>query len=412
MTTELPSPAPAQEEPDRILLVDDNPANLQLLFQTLNGHGKRLLAAKNGEDALSIAHKTRPELILLDIMMPGIDGYEVCRRLKEDPVTRDAAVVFLSALDEAKDKVHGFELGAVDYIGKPFQADEVVARVTAHLTIQRLQRDLSLRNVELASANARMKRDLDAAARVQRALLPTSRPVTRRARFAWEYRPCDELAGDLLNVFNIDDRYVSMYVVDVSGHGVPSALLSVAVTRSLSLRADPSCLVTDAGSAPGRCSIVSPAEVARRLNAIYPMDPTEGQYFTLVYGILDTLTGHFKFVCAGHPGPMRVRRDGSAEIFDAPAIPIGMMEDTEYTNAVLDLEPGDRLYLYSDGLTEETNAADEPFGRERLDATLKNGLSVTLERSVEALVRDVTTWRGHDECSDDITILGVELCEE
>ena len=412
MTTELPSPATAQEQPDRILLVDDNPANLQVLFQTLSGHGNRLLAAKNGEDALSIARKTRPELILLDVMMPGIDGYEVCRRLKEDPVTRDAAVVFLSALDETKDKVHGFDLGAVDYIGKPFQADEVVARVRAHLTIQRLRRALSRRNVELASVNARMKRDLDAAARVQRALLPTSRPVTRRARFAWEYRPCDELAGDLLNVFNIDDRYVCLYVVDVSGHGVPSALLSVAVTRSLSLRADPSCLVTDPGSAPGGCSIVSPAEVARRLNAIYPMDPTTGQYFTLVYGILDTFTGHFEFVCAGHPGPIRIRRDELAEIFDVAAIPIGMMEGTEYTTAALDLEPGDRLYLYSDGVTEETNAADEEFGRERLGATLQRGLRVTLERSVGALVREVTSWRGHDRFGDDITVLGVELCEE
>ncbi len=127
---------------------------------------------------------------------------------------------------------------------------------------------------------------------------------------------------------------------------------------------------------------------------------------------MDTFTGHFEFVCAGHPGPILVSRDGSAEIFDASAIPIGMMEGTQYTTAALDLEPGDRLYLYSDGFTEETNAADEQFGRERLGATLQSGLRVTLERSTEALVRDVTSWRGRDGLSDDITVLGVELCEE
>ena len=411
MTSALRSSDRVSEPTERILLVDDNPTNLQVLFRVLDGRGYKLLAARNGEEALSIAHKARPELVLLDIMMPGIDGFEVCRRLKADPVTCDTAVVFLSALGETKDKVRGLDLGAVDYVGKPFQAEEVLARVHTHLTIQRLQRDLARRNQELESANARMKRDLDAAARVQRALLQASPPVTPRARFAWQYRPCDELAGDSLNAFNIDDRYVCLYVIDVSGHGVPSALLSVAVTRSLSLRSDPSSLVTAPGAGSGEQSIVSPADVASRLSGIYPMELTTSQYFTLVYGILDTHTGQFRFVSAGHPGPVRIRRNGTAEIVDVPAIPIGMLEGTEYTDTVLDLEPGDRLYLYSDGLTDETNAAGQEFSRDRLRATVKDGLRGTLEQSVGALVHEVTSWRGDDGFSDDITVLGVEICE-
>ena len=125
----MPETADSSNAQAVILLVDDNPTNLQVLFQTLTGQGHKLLVAKSGEDCLKIAAKTRPDLVLLDIMMPpGIDGYETCRRLKEDPNTRDAAVIFLSALNETKDKVKGLEHGAVDFVSKPFQAEEVIAR--------------------------------------------------------------------------------------------------------------------------------------------------------------------------------------------------------------------------------------------------------------------------------------------
>jgi DNA-binding response OmpR family regulator len=128
------------DEPHRVLLVDDDPTNLDVLRQTLEGQGYRLFFARPGEDALRLARRARPSLILLDVVMPGIDGYETCRLLKEDPETRDAAVIFLSALDNAKDKVRGFEAGAVDFVTKPFQGDEVLARVHTHLSIQRLLR--------------------------------------------------------------------------------------------------------------------------------------------------------------------------------------------------------------------------------------------------------------------------------
>ena len=141
------------EEPEQILLVDDNTTNLQVLHETLDGQGHRFLVAKNGETALNIAKKARPSLILLDIMMPGIDGFEVCRRLKAAPETREIPVIFLSALDDTKDKVKGLALGAVDYVSKPFQPEEVIARVTTHLTISRLRKTLAGKNKELMEAN-------------------------------------------------------------------------------------------------------------------------------------------------------------------------------------------------------------------------------------------------------------------
>jgi len=139
-----------------VLLVDDNPANLQVLFQSLDGRGLRLLIAKSGEDALDIARRKAPALILLDIMMPGIDGFEVCRRLKGDPATRDSAIIFLSALGDTQSKVRGLALGAVDYVAKPFQPEEVLARVETHLKIRRLEQALARRNRELETANQRI----------------------------------------------------------------------------------------------------------------------------------------------------------------------------------------------------------------------------------------------------------------
>jgi DNA-binding NtrC family response regulator len=140
---------PERAHGPQILLVDDNPTNLQILYQTLEGHGYRLLAARSGKDALSIAERVMPDVILLDVMMPEMDGFETCARLKADARTRDCAVIFLSALTESSRKVQGLELGAVDFVNKPFQPEEVLARVRTHLTIGDLQKELRRRNEEL-----------------------------------------------------------------------------------------------------------------------------------------------------------------------------------------------------------------------------------------------------------------------
>ena len=133
------TPIPS-DEVGGILLVDDDPTNLDILRETLGGPNYRLFMARSGEEALKVARRVQPLIVLLDVVMPGIDGYETCRRLKEDPETRDAAVIFLSALNSPTDKVRGFEAGAVDFITKPVQAEEVIARVNTHLRIQRLLR--------------------------------------------------------------------------------------------------------------------------------------------------------------------------------------------------------------------------------------------------------------------------------
>jgi DNA-binding NtrC family response regulator len=179
MTTTMTAPA---EDADPILLVDDDATNLDVLRHTLDGRGYHLFVTRSGENAIEVAHRVHPLLILLDVVMPGIDGYETCRRLKEDPDTRDAAVIFLSSLDDTKDKVRGLQVGAVDFVSKPFQSEEVVARVNTHLTLQRLRRQLETRNSDLARELAVAQELLtDARRRVEGPLLGDS-PAIRALR--------------------------------------------------------------------------------------------------------------------------------------------------------------------------------------------------------------------------------------
>ena len=180
---------PDKEHGPQILLVDDNPTNLQVLYQTLDGHGYRLLAAKSGKDALSIAERVIPDLIMLDVMMPDMDGFETCARLKTSARTHESAVIFLSALTESSDKVHGLELGAVDFVNKPFQAEEVLARVHTHLTIRDLQKHLRQRNEELEH-ELTVAQELLREARAPHGRRPARRQRRRRAPSPRHRRSC------------------------------------------------------------------------------------------------------------------------------------------------------------------------------------------------------------------------------
>jgi serine phosphatase RsbU (regulator of sigma subunit) len=260
-------------------------------------------------------------------------------------------------------------------------------------------------NQELFRANQRMKQDLDAAARVQRTLLPEGFPKIEGLHFAWTYRPCDELAGDALNIVRINQDLIALYLLDVSGHGVPAALLSVTATRSLHPRAGgaPS-VVAGSGENP---AAVDPVLVASRLNTLYPMDSNGNHYFTMIYGLLNIRTHQLRFTVAGHPAPILVRDGRPPERLDAAGLAIGMFDEAEYDESVIHLQPGDRLYLHSDGLTEEVNAQDEEFGDDRLLTAIADSQKVGLQDSVESLVQKVVAWRGEEHLRDDVSLLAV-----
>ncbi len=384
--------------PGRILVVDDNEMNRDMLSRRLGRRGFEVATAAGGQEALEAVEQQPFDLILLDIMMPGIDGMEVLQRVRETRSASELPIIMATAKTESEDIVEALKLGANDYVTKPLDFPVVLARVSTQLSLKQA-------NEELARANERMKRSLEAAARVQQTLLPDEVPSDGRARFAWLYRPCDELAGDSLDVFRISDHQVVLYLLDVSGHGVPASLLSVTVTRGLSPHAGRSSPGTELPPDP---SVVDPVAVATQLNSAFPMAANGGHYFTLLYGVLDTDTGEFRFVSAGHPGPIVVR-SGEPESIEVSGYPIGMLEDAEYEETVVEVHSGERLYLYSDGLEEEMNPAKEQFGLQRLRGAIEKSQELTLDETIGSLVEEVVKWRGDQHLKDDVSVLAVEI---
>jgi sigma-B regulation protein RsbU (phosphoserine phosphatase) len=395
------------DHPASILAVDDTAANLQVLAGMLKERGYKVRPVPNGKLALLAARRDPPDLILLDINMPEMNGYEVCERLKADPKLKEIPVIYISALTEQLDKVRAFATGGVDYLTKPFQMEELHARVETHLKLRRLQIVLEETNARLAKANARMSGDLKAAATIQETFRPREVPRVPGADFAWIYRPSDKLGGDGLNVIPLGDGMVGLFILDVSGHGVASALMSVTLSRLLSPPSEPSSILVRARDVGGRSDITPPAEVADRLNRLFPFDSAPDKCATMVYGVLNTATGEFRYACAGHSGLVHLPSGAAPVILKSQEFAIGLADDAYKERSVL-LGAGDRLYLCSDGVPETMDRAGEPFGDARLLEAIGRGRSESLQEDVAALLGEIARWHGFVKFQDDITILAVE----
>ncbi|MGC9454432.1 MAG: SpoIIE family protein phosphatase [Phycisphaerae bacterium] len=256
---------------------------------------------------------------------------------------------------------------------------------------------------ELQQANRHMRQGLELAARVQQALLPEQAPQAGGVIFSWLYEPCEELAGDILNVFRLDPRHIGIYVLDVSGHGVPAALLSVTLSRWLGIQA-----ARYAAGLPD-VDMSKPADVAERLNRDFQMDERLGQYFTLLYGVLDCGAREFRYVSAGHPPPAVLRAGRRARLEDVSGFPIGVVTEPQYESRRLSLGGGDRVVLYTDGLTEAADAEGKPFGEQRLLAELERTRTEKLDDCLPALVKAARTHRGEADFEDDVSLVAMSV---
>ncbi|CAB1076946.1 chemotaxis protein [Alkalispirochaeta odontotermitis] len=370
---------------ESILLVDDNPTNLQVLFQTLEGVGCKLLIAKNGNGALAIAGKALPDLILLDIMMPDIDGYEVCRRLKTDPATADIPVIFLSALGETEDKVKGLQLGAVDYITKPFQLDEVIARVNTHLTIHRLKR-------EVESQKDQLEHELEVVSEVQRKLLPKKLPEIEGFKLAAHYETSRYAGGDYYDIIQIPDNRWGFLIADAEGHSAPAAVL-MAMTCAL-FRAYP--------NSPG-----DPAAVLHYLNE-HLCKVADPSFMTALYAVYDSGRQTMRIVRAGQPLPMLYQSAAQkAYELDCPGVyPLGIEPyGIEIPVTEVKLTAGDRFLVYTDGLSERFNAAGDTYGEERLLKPLAAANDAAPQDVVAVIMADVEQFAGDHPADDDQALL-------
>lgn len=390
-----------EAELGKILVVDDNEMNRDMLSRRLARKGHTVQVAEDGRRALEIVQNEEFDLILLDIMMPGIDGYQVLEQIRQSKDAGILPIIMATAKDQSEDIVRALRLGANDYVTKPLDFPVVLARVETQLALKKAKESL-------AAAYAKMKKDARAAARFQHALLPTSQPDTGCTEFAWRYQPCDELGGDALNVFQIDDRHVCFYLLDVSGHGVPSALLAVTATRSLSLASDEASLITRPIEEPPGYTIADPADVAARLNELNPMASNDNHYFTMVFAILNIVSRQVRFVNAGHLSPILLLASGEAQFVDVPNFSIGMFPAVKFRDTKFIMPPGSRLYFYSDALAESANGRDEEFGKERLMLAAKSVRDRPLDEGLDAIIATVDEWQEDEDFDDDVSILALE----
>jgi sigma-B regulation protein RsbU (phosphoserine phosphatase) len=400
----------------KVLIAEDDFISAQVLQNYLEKWGHEVVAAQNGAEAWRRFQEDHVSLVISDWMMPEVDGLELVRRIRALERPGYVYVILLTAKSAKEDIVRGMEAGADDLLVKPFDREELRVRLRAGERIVRLEQSLAHRNEELETANAqitaanrRMQRDLDAAVRIQRALLPGALPEFPDARFAWAFQPCEELAGDILGVVGLDERHAALYVLDVSGHGVAAALSAVSARHFLSPVATPTALLRRTVPGSRAVQLVSPAEVAAELNRQFPIDPVTGQFFTLVYGVVALDGREFRYVSAGHPPPIYVPASGAARTLASSGYPVGVLEDVDYEERSLRLESGDRLYLYSDGVPEAFDAKGEQFGTPRLLGALEASRREPLQASLDGLLARLEQWRGSPQPVDDVSVLAVEV---
>ena len=367
-----------------ILVVDDSPTNLQVLARTLQVSGHRILAAKDGPTALDIAKRAKPDLVLLDVMMPGMDGFEVLRQLKAQPETKHTLVIFLSARGEVSDKVSGLELGAIDYITKPIQGEEVLARVAVHLSRQHLER-------EVRKSRDQLDKELRGAAEMQRLLLPLQMPAHPAIKFASFYQTSRHAGGDYYDVLQLPGDRIGVLVADVSGHGAPAAIV-MSMIRAV------------VHTYPGVPD--DPPSVLRYINRHFEFLWESPMYSTAIYAVIDAKQKKISMSSAGHPLPLKVSPGGEVA---SPALDTTMcllwQEMEKVPRIEVPLVVGDRWAFFTDGITDRGAADGSMFDLDRLSSALAKHHGQAPQAIVDAIVGELDAFSAGHEPDDDQTLV-------
>jgi sigma-B regulation protein RsbU (phosphoserine phosphatase) len=455
-----------------VVIAEDSRVQGKVLQQRLIAAGYDAHVGINGELALELVQKLKPDIVVSDIEMPKMNGYELCSAIKQSEELKRCPVILLSTLNDAEDIIKGLAAGADNYITKPYDIKFLIARIedlrsnpvqdvdlessstipvtlggqvyevrsgrqqTLNLLVsvfenaveknKELHRSnehlilakekLSAWNTQLESLNSqlnefnsRMKRDLQAAARMQQSLLPNEAIEVPEVAVAWDYTPCEELAGDFLNYAKLDENTLGLYVVDVCGHGAASALLAVAIGRVLSTVVSATSLLVRLDPFTGKRVVTPPTTVVGELNKRFPMESQGGLHFTILYGVLDLRTKLFRYACAGHPQPVHLPKGQKAVFASGEGLAVGWVDDVEFDEFTLQLAVGDRLLLYSDGVPEAMDASLEQLTNQRMLEELDASREKTLGDQVTHVREIVNDWCKPKGPLDDVSILLVEI---
>ncbi len=373
-----------------------------------------MIEAADGELAWRLVEEGQINFVISDWMMPYLAGVELCRRIRASAFDRYVYVILCTSKGAKSDLIEGMDAGADDFLVKPVGPEELRVRVRAGERVLSLQQRLAAKNAELAHINDALHAshklvddDLRAAAWMQQKLLPPPALQANGLRCQWRLEPCGYLAGDIFNFFALDNHEVGFYLLDVSGHGVPAAMLSVTLSKILTPDGTHGSPLKRLNRETQQSEISSPHDVICELNRRFQSN--DDRYFTMIYGVFDRRSSMLRIAQAGHPGPILIRRHGPPQILGSGGMPVGLWPDIDFDCVEVPVHAGDRLLLYSDGVTECAPSHGEIFGEERLLAYLSRVASQSLDELPDGLLKEIRAWRNNAESLDDVSLLAIEF---
>jgi serine phosphatase RsbU (regulator of sigma subunit) len=369
--------------PPLILIVDDNPANVEIFQMRLAANNYEIITATDGEMGLAMARDRQPDLILLDIMMPKMDGIEVCRHLRADSSLPFMPIIMVTAKADTKDVVEGLEAGADEYLTKPVNHAALVARVKSMLRIK------SLHDTVLEQS-AQLQAQLETATKIQSLFWPDMPELADGSHIWGVAVPAAYVGGDLYDVILLSDGSLLAYVADVSDKGVPAALVMAALSTTIR------------SEARTQHEIDTLLEIVN--NRLHSLTSEEGFFATIVLARYWPNSGKMQLTLAGHLQPLWIAESGIGNCPQIKGISLGVTPDVRYEKKEILLSPGNSILLFSDGVIEAENEDNELFGNERLVDFIKDAKGPPWG---SGLLDFISNWRGNCSASDDLTILEI-----
>lgn len=374
----------------KVLIVDDLATNIELLQVYLEEEGYNILTATNGKEAWETTKKELPDIILLDVMMPIMDGYEACRLIKNDPQTESIPVVMVTSLNEVSSRIAGIEAGADDFLSKPFNIYELLARVRSLIRIKQF-------NFQILDQNRVFEKELAIAKKVQEAILPDESDIQYDGlSLSFNYNPSLKLGGDYFNVVRFPDNRIGIFMADVMGHGIAASLITMVLKTLFDTHSN---------------NFKSPNDFLFKLNN--ELEKIFGDiliYATAIYIIVDVKERKMIYSNAAHPSAFLFKPSGdSLEELQCKGTVLGIFKDAEYELIERALEPEEKVFIFTDGLTDLENPQNEGFGEDRLKEFINKNRDQDTKIFVKNLVEVINNFAEGQNFEDDVNIICFNL---
>lgn len=394
-----------------VLLVDDSRAQLTLLSAMMRRWGYSYKTAASGAEALEICREESIDLVISDWMMPEMDGLAFCKAFRALPSEHYGYFILVTSKNEKQDIATGLDVGADEFLTKPVNPDELRARINAAERILVMQRRLNAQMAQLRKLYEKLDQDLIEARKLQQSLVRERHVRQGPVALSFLLEPSGHVGGDLVGWFNAGSGRIGFFSLDVSGHGVPSALLTTRLAGMLTTD-NPDHNIALMRDDAGQTCPRPPEEAAALLNEAMLDSMETDLYFTIALGYFEPTTGKVTMVQAGHPNPAVQWADGQVEFIGEGGLPIGLIPGAIYTSFSLTLAPGDRLFVFSDGITEATASGGDLFGEAGLSHHLTQQAATSGEAYFDTLLKEIERFCDGDDFGDDVSAVLLEVQAE